>query len=106
MGWENGDVIDIVAPEKVGKTTFGLNLLDHMVKTYGEDGLLVCLEMTSARLARKWVSLVTGFEDTITAPGTEESKAKLAELKTAVVRGKEDTTVTQVRICTSLIRRW
>ena len=89
VGWENGDVIDIVAPEKVGKTTFGLNLLDHMVKTYGEDGLLVCLEMTSARLARKWVSLVTGFEDTITAPGTEESKAKLAELKTAVVRARE-----------------
>ena len=89
VGWENGDVIDIVAPEKVGKTTFGLNLLDHMVKTYGEDGLLVCLEMTSARLARKWVSLVTGFEDKITAPGTEESKAKLAELKTAVVRARE-----------------
>ena len=84
VGFEDGDVIDIVAPEKVGKTTFGLNLLDHMVKTYGEDGLLVCLEMTQARLARKWVALVTNFEDTITAPGTPESKAKLEELKTAV----------------------
>jgi hypothetical protein len=60
-----------------------------MVKTYGEDGLLVCLEMTQARLARKWVSLVTGFEDKITEPGTEESRAKLAELKTAVVKARE-----------------
>ena len=89
VGFEDGDVIDIVAPEKVGKTTLGLNLLDHMVKTYGEDGLLVCLEMTQARLARKWVSLVTGFEDKITEPGTEESRAKLAELKTAVVKARE-----------------
>ena len=60
-----------------------------MVKTYGEDGLLVCLEMTQARLARKWVALVTGFEDKITEPGTEESRAKLAELKTAVVKARE-----------------
>lgn len=89
VGFEDGDVIDIVAPEKVGKTTFGLNLLDHMVKTYGEDGLLVCLEMTQARLARKWVSLVTSFEDKITEPGSEESKAKLLELKAAVVTARE-----------------
>jgi KaiC/GvpD/RAD55 family RecA-like ATPase len=89
VGFEAGDVIDIVAPEKVGKTTLGLNILDHMVKTYGEDGLFVCLEMTQNRLARKWISLVTGFEDTITAPGTEEAKSKLAELKLAVVKARE-----------------
>lgn len=88
IGFEDGDVIDIVAPEKVGKTTFGLNLLDHMVAKYGEDGLLVCLEMTQARLARKWVALTTGFEDKITAPGTDESKAKLAELKEAVTKAR------------------
>ena len=40
MGWEDGDILDIGAREKIGKTTFGLNLLDHMVKTYGEDGSL------------------------------------------------------------------
>lgn len=89
IGFEDGDVIDIVAPEKVGKTTLGLNLLDHMVKTYGEDGLLVCLEMTQARLARKWVAHVTQFADVITQPGTEESRAKLVELKTAVAKSKE-----------------
>jgi hypothetical protein len=88
VGFEDGDVIDIVAPEKVGKTTLGLNILDHMVKAYGEDGLLVCLEMTQARLARKWVALTTGFEDIITEPGTPESRAKLVELKTAVVKSR------------------
>lgn len=88
IGMEDGDVLDIVAPEKVGKTTFGLNILDHMVAQYGEDGLIVCLEMTQARLARKWVALVTGFEETMTEPNTPESIAKLAELKTCVVSAR------------------
>lgn len=88
IGMEDGDVLDIVAPEKVGKTTFGLNILDHMVAQYGEDGLLVCLEMTQARLAKKWVALVTGFEDTLTAAGTPEAKAKLEELKACCVTAR------------------
>jgi DnaB-like helicase C terminal domain/Toprim domain len=88
MGMEDGDVLDIVAPEKVGKTTFGLNILDHMVSQYGEDGLLVCLEMTQARLAKKWVAMVTGFEDTITEPGSKASKDKLDELKGCVVKAR------------------
>jgi 5S rRNA maturation endonuclease (ribonuclease M5) len=83
IGMENGDVLDIISPEKQGKTTFAMNVLDHMVEHYHEDGLLVCLEMTQARLARKWVALITGFEDTMTEPGSPEAKAKLAELKTA-----------------------
>jgi replicative DNA helicase len=61
-------------------TTLGLNLLEHMVSAYGEDGLLICLEMTQARLARKWVSIVTGFEETLSAPGSEEAKVKKIEL--------------------------
>ena len=89
IGLEDGDILDICACEKTGKTTFGLNLLDHMVSTYGEDGLLICLEMTSARLARKWVSLVTGFEDTIVAPGTPEAREKLTELKKCIAKAKE-----------------
>lgn len=88
VGFEDGDIIDIVAPEKVGKTTFGLNLIDHMVSTYGEDGLIVCLEMTQARLAKKWVAMVTGWEDTITESGTELSRQKLATLKEAIVKAR------------------
>ena len=83
VGMEAGDVLDIVGCEKQGKTTVALNVLDHMVSEYGENGLLCCLEMTQARLAKKWVSLITGFEDTMTAPGTPEAKDKLEELKKA-----------------------
>jgi KaiC/GvpD/RAD55 family RecA-like ATPase len=89
VGFEPGDVIDIVAPEKIGKTTFGLNLVDHMVQSYKEPGLIVCLEMTQKRLVKKWVSLVTGFEDTLTAPGSDESKAKLADLKEKVKEARK-----------------
>lgn len=89
IGFEDGDVIDIVAPGKVGKTTLGLNLMDHMVDAYGEDGLIICMEMVQKRLAKKWVSMVTGFEDVLTAPGTEESKLKLEELKAAVVKARD-----------------
>ena len=88
VGFEDGDVIDIVAPEKVGKTTFGLNLLDHMVKTYGEDGLLVCLEMTQVRLAKKWISLVTGFEDNIVEAGTQEARDKKVKLTAAIAEAR------------------
>lgn len=88
VGFEDGDVIDIVSPEKQGKTTLAMNLLDHMVAQYGEDGLLVCLEMTQARLARKWVALVTGFEDVLTEPGTPEARAKLEELKASCVTAR------------------
>jgi hypothetical protein len=66
----------------------GMNIMDHMVGQYGEDGLIVCLEMTQARLARKWVALVTGFEDVLTEPGTEESRKKLSELKAACVTAR------------------
>jgi len=45
--------------------------------------------MTQARLARKWVSLVTNFEDKITISGTPESKEKLEELKRCVAKAKE-----------------
>jgi replicative DNA helicase len=89
VGFEDGDVIDILAPEKVGKTTLGMNLMDHMCSAYGEDGLIVCLEMTQARLAKKWVAMLTGFEDTLTKPGSPESKAKLEELKAACVVARE-----------------
>jgi KaiC/GvpD/RAD55 family RecA-like ATPase len=84
VGFEDGDIIDLVAPEKVGKTTLGLNILDHMCSRYGEDGLLVCMEMTQVRLAKKWVSLVTGFEDNIVEAGTPEAREKKVRLIAAI----------------------
>jgi hypothetical protein len=70
VGFDEGDVIDILAPEKVGKTTFGLNLLEHMVSKYGEDGVIICLEMTRSRMARKWICHMSGLADII--PQTPE----------------------------------
>lgn len=81
VGWENGDVIDIVAPEKIGKTTFGLNIMEFEVDTYGEDGLVICLEMTPARLARKWVCMVTGTDDSQGKTVEEEIAKKDTLLK-------------------------
>lgn len=75
VGFEEGDVIDILAPEKVGKTTLGLNLMEHMVASYGEDGVIICLEMTRARMARKWISLLSGVADNI--PRTPEESIAL-----------------------------
>ncbi len=75
IGFDAGDVIDIVAEEKVGKTTFAMNLLDHMVSTYGDDGVFICLEMMTARMIRKWICLVTGVADN--NPKTPEEADKL-----------------------------
>jgi hypothetical protein len=77
VGFDEGDVIDILAPEKIGKTTFAMNLIEHMVDTYGEDGIIICLEMTRARLARKWVAYKAQIEDNI--PKSIEQSQALAE---------------------------
>jgi replicative DNA helicase len=69
-------------------TTLGMNIMDHMVAKYGEDGLIVCLEMTQARLARKHVALLTSFEDIMTEPGTPESRLQLEKLKLAAQQAR------------------
>lgn len=83
LGFEDGDVIDILAPEKIGKTTFGLNLIEHMVDTYGDDGIIICLEMTRARLARKWIAHKAQIADNV--PKTpEEAQSLTAEFLGAI----------------------
>lgn len=77
VGFDPGDVIDILAPEKIGKTTFGMNLMEHVVNTYGEDGVVICLEMTQAKLARKWLCHTQGIADNI--PRSPEEAAALTE---------------------------
>jgi len=89
IGLEEGDILDLVAPGKVGKSTMSLNLIDHLVSTYNEPGLIVSLEMTAARLAKKWISMLTNFEDNLTVPGSPEALAKLKELKECVVKARE-----------------
>jgi replicative DNA helicase len=57
-------------------TTFGLNIMEHMVSAYGEDGVIICLEMTRARMARKWICHVTGIEDNIPKSSEEATFLK------------------------------
>ncbi len=83
VGFDPGDVIDVLAPEKVGKTTYVLNILEHMVNTYGEDGLFICLEMTRARMARKWIAHKAQIEDNIPKDATEAMALK-AEFERAI----------------------
>jgi len=71
---EEGDILDIIAYEKIGKTTFGLNLMEHFVDTYGEDGIIICLEMPNERMLRKWVSHVAQVPDNVTV---DPDKAKI-----------------------------
>lgn len=83
VGWEDGDIIDLIGVEKSGKTTVALNILEYEVARYNEPGLLVCLEMMPARLAMKWVCHVTNTVDNI--PKTkEEAVAKLVTIKAAI----------------------
>jgi replicative DNA helicase/5S rRNA maturation endonuclease (ribonuclease M5) len=89
VSFDDGDVIDIVAPGKVGKTTLGLNLMDHFTATYGESGLVVCLEMERKRLAKKWISMVTGYEESLAKPGSEEAKHNLKEFKVAIGKARD-----------------
>jgi replicative DNA helicase/5S rRNA maturation endonuclease (ribonuclease M5) len=83
VGFDEGDVIDILAPEKVGKTTYAMNLMEHMCSTYGEDGVFICLEMTRAKMARKWVAHKAQIADNL-PKSPEESAELLQKFKTAV----------------------
>jgi 5S rRNA maturation endonuclease (ribonuclease M5)/KaiC/GvpD/RAD55 family RecA-like ATPase len=82
-GAEPGDVVGVIAEGKIGKTTFGLNWIDYLVKK-NINCLLTCFEMPPERIARKWACLVTNTDDT---PGRSKfcqetvtsAKAVLAE---------------------------
>jgi hypothetical protein len=64
-------------------TTLGMNIMEYEVDTYNEDGIIICLEMSTMRMARKWVSHVTQTDDSI--PKTkEEAVARLNAMKSAI----------------------
>lgn len=85
VGFDDGDIIDISAEEKTGKTTFAINLLEDMVEVYGEDGLFICLEMTRAKMARKWIAYKGQVADNIPDPDKpEQAVALLNKFKKAI----------------------
>jgi hypothetical protein len=86
--FDEGDVIDILAPEKVGKTTLGLNLLEYMVDTYHEDAVVICTEMSRAKLARKWVSHKAQIPDNL-PKNKDEAELLTWQFKQAIPQVKE-----------------
>lgn len=81
VGFDPGDVIDVLAPEKVGKTTFVLNMLEFIVNNYEESAAFICLEMTRAKMARKWISHLAQIADNIPKSAAEAEALKQAFLK-------------------------
>lgn len=77
IGWNEGDIIDITAPAKIGKTTFALQLLEYMADTYGEDGVFINLDMNTISMARKWIAHVAQVQDNV--PQTPEEARALKE---------------------------
>lgn len=77
---DEADRIDVLAEEKIGKTTFVLNIMEYVVDTYGEDGVFINLDMTRAKMTRKWVSHKAQVEDNITNTPAEAEALKQAFL--------------------------
>jgi 5S rRNA maturation endonuclease (ribonuclease M5) len=86
--FDDGDTIDILAEEKVGKTKFGMNLIEYMVDAYGDDGIIICAEMTRAKLARAWVSHKAGIPDNL--PKTPEEAIQLTQAFKAAIPGVKE----------------
>jgi hypothetical protein len=87
--FDEGDCIDLMAEGKVGKTTVGIQMMEYMVGEYKETAAVICLEMTRAKLARKWVCHKTGIADFL--PETEEQTLALTnQFRAAIPALKEE----------------
>lgn len=62
-GFVEGDLIGIHADAKCGKTKTALNILDFLVREYGEPGLFHCEEMLPEELVKAWVCMKTETPD-------------------------------------------
>lgn len=67
-GFEDGDVVGILAEAKIGKTTMALNMIQYYA-TKGYPSLMYCQEMPPKRMVRKWVSHVAQADD---SPGASQ----------------------------------
>ena len=83
IGFDKGDLIYVLAEEKIGKTTWVMNLVDHLVEEYGIDAAIVCLEMTRAKQARKYICYKTQIADNITET-PEAAEALLQQFLKAI----------------------
>src|ERR1700677_5304946 len=50
-------------------------MVEHMVNQYGDDGIFICLEMTRAKMARKWLAHVAQIDDNNVGLDDEDAEA-------------------------------
>lgn len=62
-GFEDGDLIGLIAEAKQGKTTVALNMLDFLTSEFKQPGFFFCLEMAPDRLVTKFCQMVTGASE-------------------------------------------
>jgi 5S rRNA maturation endonuclease (ribonuclease M5)/KaiC/GvpD/RAD55 family RecA-like ATPase len=58
-GFDDGDLVGVMAEGKVGKTTMAMNLLDFLTVEYRKPAMMFCQEMLPERMVQKWISCVT-----------------------------------------------
>lgn len=85
VGFEEAVCISVSHPSKLyvtddfivtHNTTFAMNLVEHMVDKYGDDGVIICLEMMRTKLARKWICHKSGIQDNIPKSPEEAQQLK------------------------------
>jgi KaiC/GvpD/RAD55 family RecA-like ATPase len=84
-GFEDGDLVGLMAEGKVGKSTMALNWLHYYAEVEGRNVFNFCLEMPPKRTVRKWASFVTRTDDT---PGRSQMTVEAIRAATAYARGE------------------
>lgn len=86
-GFEDGDLVGIIAEGKVGKTTLALNWLHYYAEQEGRNVFNFCLEMPTKRTVRKWASYVTQTDDTPGRSQMTPETIRLAIAKAGEMKG-------------------
>lgn len=77
-GFDDGDLVGILAEEKIGKTTYTMDLLDFLSTEYKLPSFLYCLEMSPHRIVRKWICNVTDTDDSVITLQTVDAALDIA----------------------------
>jgi 5S rRNA maturation endonuclease (ribonuclease M5)/KaiC/GvpD/RAD55 family RecA-like ATPase len=87
-GYDDGDLVGVIAEGKVGKTTWCMNELDYLVRTYSRAGLMFCQEMQPKRLVSKWISYITDTpDDKLKVENVDAALSNAADMKADLLWG-------------------
>lgn len=83
-----GDVVDVIAEEKQGKSIFALDWAAYAASTLDSTALVICLEMGTVRQVRRLVCHLTGTPDLV-ATSPEEVRQYADTLLHAIAETRE-----------------